>query len=206
MFMYDSSADETFSVSNSWQEAGVLGMSDAAAGYTNNGLFQSLGMTFNPTGNVVGADEDLSAIGAGTYSVTVTDENGCSISTTVEITESDAMAISTVVSDYTGFGVSCNGATDGSIDVTVTGGTGTYSYVWSADSETPVIWPDSNDPLDLNNGLGTGGNATMMINYTPDGIESGDLLGVFYIGDGDTGPEGAFGWLIFQMKKSVEVF
>ena len=192
MFMYDSSADETFSVSNSWQEAGVLGMSDAAAGYTNNGLFQSLGMTFNPTGNVVGTDEDLSAIGAGTYSVTVTDENGCSISTTVEITESDAMAISSVVSDYTGFGVSCNGATDGSIDVTVTGGTGTYSYVWSADSETPVIWPDSNDPLDLNNGLGTGGNATMMINYTPEGIESGDLLGIFYIGDGDTGPEGAY--------------
>ena len=34
------------------------------------------------------------------------------------------MAISEAHSDYTGFGVSCNGATDGSIDVTVTGGTG----------------------------------------------------------------------------------
>ena len=75
--------------------------------------------------------EDLSDLGAGTYSVVATDENGCSVSIEVEITESDAMAISETHSDYTGFGVSCNGATDGSIDVTVTGGTGVYTYEWS---------------------------------------------------------------------------
>ena len=76
--------------------------------------------------------EDLSDLGAGTYSVVATDENGCSVSIEVEITESDAMAISeTHASDYTGFGVSCNGATDGSIDVTVTGGTGNYTYTWT---------------------------------------------------------------------------
>ena len=40
------------------------------------------------------------------------------------------MEISETHSDYTGFGVSCNGATDGSIDVTVTGGTGVYTYEW----------------------------------------------------------------------------
>ena len=75
--------------------------------------------------------EDLSDLGAGTYSVVATDENGCSVSIEVEITESDGMAISETHSDYTGFGVSCNGATDGSIDVTVTGGTGVYTYEWS---------------------------------------------------------------------------
>ena len=77
-------------------------------------------------GQMEHTSEDLSDLGAGTYSVVVTDENGCSVSIEVEITESDAMTISETHSDYTGFGVSCNGATDGSIDVTVTGGTGLY--------------------------------------------------------------------------------
>ena len=75
--------------------------------------------------------EDLSDLGAGTYSVIATDENGNSVSISIDITESEAMAISSVASDYTGFGVSCNGATDGSIDITVTGGTGNYTYAWS---------------------------------------------------------------------------
>ena len=87
-----------------------------------------------------GADtEDVSDLGAGTYSVVVTDENGCSVSIEVEITETEAMAISETHSDYTGFGVSCNGATDGSIDVTVTGGTGVYTYEWSNGADTEDV-------------------------------------------------------------------
>ena len=75
--------------------------------------------------------EDVDGLSAGMYSVTVRDENGCSVSIEVEITEADEMTISETHSDYTGYGVSCNGATDGSIEVTVEGGTEIiHMYGW----------------------------------------------------------------------------
>ena len=80
--------------------------------------------------------EDLSDIGVGTYSVTATDENGCSVSIEVEITETELMTISELHSDFIGYGVSCNGATDGFIDITVEGGTGNYVYLWSNGATT----------------------------------------------------------------------
>ena len=75
--------------------------------------------------------EDLGGLSCRTYSVTATDENGCEVSMSFEITESDAMEISGTTSDYVGYGVSCNGESDGAIDVTVIGGTGFYTYAWS---------------------------------------------------------------------------
>ena len=77
--------------------------------------------------------EDLSNLGAGIYSIFVVDENGCSYEITgIELIDpEEAMTISETHSDYTGYGVSCNGASDGSIDVTVTGGTGIYTVSYT---------------------------------------------------------------------------
>ena len=67
--------------------------------------------------------EDLSNIGAGIYTVTATDANGCFIDIEVEITEPAELTITETHSSYEcEYGVTCFGATDGSIDITVEGG------------------------------------------------------------------------------------
>jgi len=70
--------------------------------------------------------EDISGLCAGTFSITLTDSNGCTVSDTVIITEPPSLTATA-----TGTDVSCNGACDGASDLTVTGGTPPYSYTWS---------------------------------------------------------------------------
>ncbi len=76
--------------------------------------------------------EDLSGLGIGTYNVTVTDANGCSTTAAVTITQpAAALAAST-----TKVNVLCFGNTSGSIDLSVTGGTAPYTYLWSNGAST----------------------------------------------------------------------
>ena len=75
--------------------------------------------------------EDIFNLGSDTYSVVITDENSCSISLDFDIFESEPLQISAIYSDYSGFGISCNSETDGFIDITVSGGSGIYTYNWS---------------------------------------------------------------------------
>ena len=86
-------------------------------------------------------NEDLTGLFAGIYSVTATDENGCTSSEIVAVSEADALISSIILSDYNGYGVSCNGDTDGSIDLTVNGGVDNqaYSYSWSNGQATEDI-------------------------------------------------------------------
>ncbi|MBK8328529.1 MAG: gliding motility-associated C-terminal domain-containing protein [Bacteroidetes bacterium] len=64
-------------------------------------------------------------LGIGTYTITVTDINNCSTSTTVVMTQPNPMAwtVNTFVSP------TCNGVIDGSIQVTATGGVGIINYL-----------------------------------------------------------------------------
>ncbi|NNF02159.1 MAG: hypothetical protein HKN22_05705, partial [Bacteroidia bacterium] len=64
---------------------------------------------------------------SGSYAVSVTDANGCQQVLTFTINEPASLLIDTVSVTH----VSCNGGSDGSIDLSVSGSNGTYSYLWS---------------------------------------------------------------------------
>jgi gliding motility-associated-like protein len=70
--------------------------------------------------------EDLTSLAPGIYNLTITDANTCSVNATATITEPSLLAATNVVTD-----VSCNGASTGAINQTVTGGTTPYSFAWT---------------------------------------------------------------------------
>ncbi len=99
----------------------------------------SPGFTF--TWSTGATTEDLSGLNIGTYSVTVTDINGCSNSALYTVSEPDLLSL--VVQ---GHNPTCFGASDGSISLIVEGGTPPYSFNWDNA-------PDVQNPINL--GAGT---------------------------------------------------
>lgn len=88
--------------------------------------------------------EDVSGLAAGTYSVTVTDKNGCEKTKSVTVTEPATVlkATSKVTSNYSGYGVSCYGKADGKAEITATGGDGPYEYTLNGVTNTTGLFTD----------------------------------------------------------------
>lgn len=88
-------------------------------------------------------DSTLMNVGAGTYTVTVSDANGCTDSLTITLLQPTA-----IIANQTITNVTCNGFTDGSASVAPTGGSGSFGYAWSTDP--------ANDTLATVTGLAAG--------------------------------------------------
>ncbi|MBF2709303.1 MBG domain-containing protein, partial [Flavobacterium soyangense] len=84
---------------------------------------------WSPSG---GTAATASGLAAGSYTVTVTDANGCTATRNFTITQPSA--ISTATGSQTN--VSCNGGTNGSASVSPSGGTAGYTYTWSPSGGT----------------------------------------------------------------------
>jgi len=106
--------------------------------------FNNGSMTVTPAGGVTPYSYQWSPVGgtaatasnliAGTYTVVITDSNGCSITKTDSVTSPAALAASTNISNVT-----CHGSSNGSLVASATGGTTPYSYLWSMGATTASI-------------------------------------------------------------------
>lgn len=76
---------------------------------------------------------------SGTYTIVVHDVNGCEAIKATELKEPAPIKATFVKSNYSGFNVSCRGYSNGSAQVSTTGGNGTYSYNWYAASGTLTV-------------------------------------------------------------------
>lgn len=72
-------------------------------------------------------DNSASGLEAGFYTVTTTDANGCTADLEIEITQPEVLEIELIDLSHP----TCNGDTDGSIEVNATGGASPYTYTWN---------------------------------------------------------------------------
>ena len=106
--------DNTISCFNACDGQATVSASGGTAPYT---------ITW-PSGTVGGTDTNLCA---GTYDVTISDNNGCSDTATVTlINPTELIASPSIVTP-----ISCSGVCDAEVTATVTGGSGNYTYSWS---------------------------------------------------------------------------
>ncbi len=74
-------------------------------------------------------DNTFSGLAAGKDTIVVMDNNGCSVEVPFEITQPDTLELHEIADSH--IDVSCNGLSDGAIEVAATGGFGTYLYNWN---------------------------------------------------------------------------
>lgn len=138
-------------------------------------------------------------LGAGSYYVTVTDGNGCSIVKAVSISEPSELQLNLTATVHgNGYNVSTNGGSDGSITASVTGGTTPYSYSWNGGGTIKTVSKriayDKDDAEEYSNGQmsryssdlelvndGSAGNQKVGVRFRNLGIPQGATIVDAYI-------------------------
>ncbi len=133
-----------------------IGVSDGTASVIVDGGFQPYTYTWSPSG---GNTSTALGLASGTYSVLVTDSQGCTDSVEVFIDSPAPISIQETISS-----TEC-GANNGSVTINTSGGTGAYTYAW-----TPNVSSSSSA-----NNLGAG-LYSLVVSDENDCSESIDIL------------------------------
>lgn len=144
------------------------GLVDGTASFTPD----SPGLTFLWNDPAAQSTATASGLGAGTYSVLVTDGYGCDTSMSVSIAAPAALSIAqlSVLNEQ------CAGTLNGSITATVTGGTAPYAYAWSNGDTTAVLHAGAGTytltVTDANGCSPVQGSATILANGQPNAADA----------------------------------
>jgi len=104
------------------------GASTGSAGVSPVGGTPGYTYSWSP---VAGTNSTLSSLTSGSYTCTITDNNGCVTAPTLFVNQPPQL-----LGTYASVPVSCNGGNDGSATVTATGGTGAITYSWQPGTST----------------------------------------------------------------------
>ncbi len=104
------------------QNVSCFGANDGSAEIEATGGTPNYTYDWSPNG---GSAPLATGLSPGTYTVEVTDDGGCTAIETIEITEPNAIQVTEIIGD-----TDC-GTNNGSISVTPSGGTPSYSYEWT---------------------------------------------------------------------------
>jgi len=104
------------------------------AGFSNGSIDLTAGGGIAPYGSWNwsngAATEDLIGLSEGYYRITFTDANGCPHTDSVRINLPDPITFMPLISDYNGYNVTCNGKSDGWINIGMNSGLAPYIYEW----------------------------------------------------------------------------
>lgn len=104
------------------------------AGFANGSIDLTAGGGIAPYGGWNWSNgavtEDISGLTEGYYRITFTDANGCPHTDSVRVNLPDQITFMPLISDYNGYNVTCNGKSDGWINISMNSGLAPFIYEW----------------------------------------------------------------------------
>ncbi|MFB6258633.1 MAG: PKD domain-containing protein, partial [Flavobacteriales bacterium] len=139
-------------------------------------------------------DSDFTALSVGTYDLVLEDSNGCQSTGQVDIGQPTPLDITGLTTDS----ASCSGMCDGQASITVSGGSGSYSYNWSggissssssatgicAGNYTVTVTDDSSCTVDTTFSIGEPPSMNLTVDSVDDVDCFGDCGGAVFISVG----------------------
>lgn len=122
------------------------GLDDGSISTTVTGGTPDYSFGWSGPGGFISADADIIDLVGGDYVLLLTDDNGCTLDTTITISEPDTLLLSDLVIGD----IECNGDGDGSISLAMGGGTPDLVFSWTGPN---AFTADTEDIVDVDGGV-----------------------------------------------------